>query len=101
MIQHTVVFKLKHDEKSLEEINFLKDAEVILSLIPVVKKFECLEQISPKNEYDFGFSMYFQNETDYKTYNDHPNHIKFVNERWIKEVEEFLEIDYIPYATCF
>ena len=99
MIQHTVVFKLKHDEKSSEEIKFLRDAEVILKAIPVVKKFECLKQISSKNEFDFGFSMYFQNEKDYKTYNEHPKHIKFVNERWIKEVKDFLEIDYKKYDT--
>ena len=37
--------------------------------------------------------MVFENEGDYEAYNEHP-HIDFVENRWKKEVEQFLEIDY-------
>jgi len=97
MIQHTVVFKLKHNARSQEETKFLSDAEVILPSIPGVQNFECLRQVSPKNDYEFGFSMNFQNEEDYMAYNRHPEHTSFVNDRWIPEVEKYLEIDYIKY----
>ena len=40
------------------------------------------------------FSMEFDQSEDYESYNSHPLHEKFVNERWVTEVERFLEIDY-------
>jgi len=30
----------------------------------------------------------------YAAYNEHPDHVRFVQERWIPEVGDFLEIDY-------
>lgn len=38
--------------------------------------------------------MEFEDAGAYEAYNDHPLHVKFVNERWVTEVENFLEIDY-------
>lgn len=96
MIRHTVMFTLKHEPGSEAEKAFLNEA-LTLTEIPTVKKFERLKQCSPKCEHHFGFSMEFDNEADYQTYNDHPNHTKFVNERWIPEVASFQEIDYVAY----
>ena len=96
MIRHTVVFRLKHAEKSAEEKNFLADAKRILAKIPGVEKFEQLRQVSSKNDYRFGFSMEFSDQAAYYGYNDHPDHVAFVRERWMPEVEAFLEIDYMP-----
>jgi hypothetical protein len=93
MIRHTVVFRLKHAKGSAAEKKFLADADV-LATIPGVKKFEKLRQVSKKNDYAFGFSMEFDSEAAYQGYNDHPEHVRFVNERWLPEVAEFLEIDY-------
>lgn len=59
MIRHTVVFTLKHPQYSLEEKRFLSDAKRILSAIKGVTHFEPLRQVSPKNDYHFGFSMEF------------------------------------------
>lgn len=95
MIRHTVVFKLKHPKGSAAEKAFLDAAEV-LRKIPGVQKFEKLRQVSQKNGYSFGFSMEFDDAAAYQGYNDHPEHVRFVNERWIPEVAEFLEIDYEP-----
>jgi len=92
-IRHTVVFKLKHPKGSEEEKNFL-NAIMKLSAIPGVEKFECMKQISKKNKYDFGLSMEFADQQAYDLYNNHPDHVAFVQNRWIKEVEDFLEIDY-------
>lgn len=94
MIRHTVVFSLKHVDGSAEEAEFLRDAKV-LAAIPGVEKFEQLKQVSPKNDYDFGFSMEFRNQADYSGYNDHPDHVAFVRDRWVPEVAKFLEIDYV------
>jgi hypothetical protein len=96
MIRHTVVFNLKHAHGSLQEKAFLRDAKTALHDIPGVKKFEQLRQVSKKNDYEFGFSMEFADAAAYKGYNDHPKHVKFVKERWEREVEKFLEIDYEP-----
>ncbi len=94
MIRHTVVFVLKHAHGSLQEKAFLRDAKV-LKEIPGVEKFEQLRQVSKKNDYEFGFSMEFKDQAAYDAYNTHPKHVKFVQERWEREVERFLEIDYV------
>lgn len=93
MIRHTVVFKLKHQAGSSLERDFLQTA-MVLAKIPTVKKFERLSQVSKKNNYDFGFSMEFASMEDYQVYNEHPEHVKFVETRWIPEVTDFMEIDY-------
>lgn len=97
MIRHTVVFRLKHAAGSAAETKFLDDA-MILAKIPGVQKFERLKQVSPKNDYRFGFSMEFADQAAYSGYNDHPDHVAFVRDRWVPEVEAFLEIDYTPYG---
>jgi len=95
MIRHTVVFSLKHPAGSAKEGAFLQ-AAAALAAIPGVEKFEQLRQVSPKNDYAFGFSMEFADQTAYSGYNDHPDHVAFVRDRWVPEVERFLEIDYVP-----
>ncbi|PVD52325.1 stress responsive alpha-beta barrel domain-containing protein [Terrimonas sp.] len=97
MIRHSVIFKLKHHKGSQEEALFLEKANA-LSSIPGIQNFECLKQVSPKNKFDFGISMAFENETLYQQYNNHPDHVYFVQQYWLKEVEDFLEIDYVPYT---
>ena len=94
MIRHTVVFTLKHPPHSLEEKRFLVDAKKILSAIKGVTHFEQMRQVSPKNDYRFGFSMEFADQAAYDAYNTHPDHVAFVTDRWIPEVDDFLEIDY-------
>lgn len=95
MIRHTVVFTLKHAAGSAQEAAFLKDAR-ILARIPGVQDFEQLRQVSPKTDFDFGFAMRFADETAYAAYNAHPDHEAFVRDRWLVEVERFMEIDYQP-----
>jgi Stress responsive A/B Barrel Domain len=93
MIRHTVIFSLKHAAGSREESRFLAAAKV-LAAIPGVEKFEQLKQVSPKNDYQFGFSMEFASQAEYSAYDGHPDHVAFVRDRWIPEVAKFLEIDY-------
>lgn len=93
MIRHTVVFRLKHAAGSSAERDFLQAAD-LLAHIPGVEKFEKLRQVSQKNDYRHGFSMKFADQAAYHGYNDHPEHVRFVKERWVPEVEAFLEIDY-------
>jgi hypothetical protein len=93
MIRHTVAFRLKHPPGSEAERDFLA-AAAKLAEIPTVRNFEPLRQISPKNSFAFGLSMEFASSEDYQFYNDHPDHVAFVQTRWIPEVADFLEIDY-------
>lgn len=93
-VRHMVIFNLKHPKGSPEAERFLRDGEAALTAIPVVKSFGAFRQISTKNDYDYGFSMEFASTADYETYNLHPLHVSFVEERWKKEVERFLEIDF-------
>ncbi len=93
-IIHSVIFSLKHPRGSDEEIRFLEDGRAILASIPAVSNFQVYRQVSPKNDFSFGFSMEFANQADYEDYNAHAAHEGFVKGRWIVEVEKFLEIDY-------
>ena len=95
MIRHTVAFRLIHPTGSDAERSFLADAEA-LGAIPGVHKFEQLAEVSPKNSFHFGFSMEFDDQTAYDGYSNHPVHVDFVATRWVPEVEDFLEVDYVP-----
>ena len=92
-IRHTVAFTLAHAEGSAEERDFLA-AAARLAEIPGVEAFEILREVSPKNGFRFGLSMEFADQTAYDGYNGHPAHVAFVQERWLPEVGDFLEVDY-------
>jgi hypothetical protein len=94
-IRHTVVFRLGHPEGSDAQREFLDTAYETLALLPGVESFEILGEVSPKNDYRFGISMEFADQAAYDAYNEHPDHVRFVAERWVPEVEDFLEIDYV------
>ena len=93
-IRHTVSFRLRHPGDSEEERDFLEIAAATLPAIPGVDAFEVLDEVSPKNGFRFGFSMEFADQAAYDAYNAHPEHTRFVAERWDPEVEDFLEVDY-------
>jgi hypothetical protein len=97
-IRHTVSFTLRHPEGSDEERDFLAAARQ-LSGIPGVEAFELLAEVSPKNSFRFGISMEFVDQAAYDGYNGHPDHVRFVEDRWLKEVADFLEIDYAPLTS--
>ena len=96
MIIHTVAFKTKHPQGSPEEQDFLK-AGIALGELEMVENFQCFRQVSPKNDFEFGFSMEFESGSEYEAYNRHPEHVRFVETRWKPEVETFMEIDYVKY----
>lgn len=92
-IRHTVAFTLAHADGSAEERDFLA-AAARLGEIPGVEAFEVLAEVSPKNGFRFGLSMEFADRAAYDSYNEHPEHLRFVEERWVPEVSDFLEVDY-------
>lgn len=93
-VQHMVIFNLPYPKESSKAMKFLQDGARILTGIPVVQNFQAFNQVSVKNKYQYGFSMVFANQDDYTTYNNHPDHVAFVKDRWMKEVTDFLEIDF-------
>ena len=92
-IRHTVAFTLAHGEGSEEERDFLA-AAARLAEVPGVEAFEVLREVSPKNGFRFGLSMEFADQAAYSAYNEHAAHVAFVQERWLPEVSDFLEVDY-------
>lgn len=91
-IRHSVVFTLRHPEGSDAEDAFL-DAIAALESIPGVEAFELMREVSPKNDYRYALTMEFADPSAYAGYNEHPDHVAFVRERWDAEVADFLEID--------
>jgi hypothetical protein len=92
-IRHTVAFTLVHEQGSEQERDFLA-AQAALGDIPGVEAYELLREVSPKNDFRFGCSMEFADADAYRGYNEHPEHVAFVRDRWQTEVTDFLEIDY-------
>lgn len=88
-----LVFTLIHPVGSDRESDSLEAAER-LAAIPGVEAFELLAEVSPKNNHRFGISMELSDRAVYEQYNGHPDHVRFVQERWLSEVTDFLEIDY-------
>lgn len=93
-IKHLVFFKLKHEKGSKESEMFIKDGRDLLASIPEVQKLEILRQISRDNEYDYAFYMEFASQSDYDKYTEIPGHVKFVEQRWLSEVESSFEADF-------
>ncbi len=91
-IRHSVAFALKHTEGSDAEADFLR-ANAALADIPGVEAFELMREVSPKNDFRFALTMEFADRDAYGAYNEHPDHVRFVSERWEHEVADFLEID--------
>ena len=94
-IRHSVAFALRHDEGSPEEASFLA-ALRSLQEIDVFETFEVVREVSPKNSFRLGASMEFADQAAYDVYNADPRHLAFVQDRWVPEVTDFLEIDFAP-----
>lgn len=94
-IQHTVVFRLIHPEGSVEEREFLATGHAVLTSIPGVEDFVIRRQVSDKSALTHQFSMSFVDEEAYAAYDAHPAHAAFVTERWLAEVAEFQEYDFV------
>lgn len=97
MIQHTVAFRLRHPKGSAEETEFFRRARGLRN-VPGVMDFRVMRQVGRKNRYTYGLSMRFMSAKTYNDYNGHPDHVAFVNEVWKRDVEDFLEIDYVDIA---
>ena len=93
MIRHSVILKFKDGISPTEKQDFF-DAVNTLVNIEGVQKFEVLKQISTKNHFEYGISMEFDTTEQYDFYSNHPIHVTFVENFWLKSVADFLEIDY-------
>jgi hypothetical protein len=93
-IRHSVSVALAHPQASAQEADFLAAAARLAEVVPGVEAFEVLREVSPKNAFVHGLSMEFADRAAYEAYNEHPEHVAFVQERWLAEVTDFLEIDY-------
>jgi heme-degrading monooxygenase HmoA len=92
-VRHTVVFTLRHEERSEEAQGFLAALSALRS-IDGVEAFELLRQISGKNPYTFGVTMEFASRAAYDAYDADPDHVAFVRDRWAVDVDDFMEIDF-------
>jgi len=94
-IQHTVVFRLVHEAGSPAERDFLETGRRTLSAIPGVEGFTITSQVSAKSDMAWQFSMSFASRTEYDAYDAHPDHRRFVTERWEREVAASQEYDFV------
>jgi hypothetical protein len=94
-IRHTVVFRLVHEAGSAASDAFFADARAALTSIPGVQGFEIAEQVGPTSDLTHQFAMTFADTAAYERYNTHPTHVAFVEGRWVPEVAEFQEYDFV------
>jgi len=90
---HSVFFKLSYPKNSLEEKLFFEAVDTLIT-IPDIVNFQCVNQTSMKNDFDYGIIMEFNTQKDYEYYANHPLHSHFVQNHWIPSVEKFMELDY-------
>ena len=88
-IRHTVSFALVHPPGSAEEADCLAAAARLAEVIPGLRPSRHCE-VSPKNAFVHGLSRKFADRTTY----EHPEHVAFVEDRWLCEVSDFFEVDY-------
>ncbi|TDE18292.1 Dabb family protein [Dyadobacter psychrotolerans] len=93
MIYHSVFFKLNHPKHSPQEATFLEAAAKLVA-IPGVENFQVLKQKSLKNNFDYGLLMEFEDQKKYDDYSNHAEHVQFIEDFWLKDVADFMEIDY-------
>ena len=93
-IHHAVYFVLRYAEGSEEERIFFSRADALGS-IPGVQSFRRVREVSSNNPFHFGLMMQFESEAAYEAYNEHPDHMRFVEEVWIPGVSDFQEIDFV------
>lgn len=93
MIFHSVFLQFKSNVSLEQQEHFFLEAKK-LAQIPGVQYFQCLQEISPKNPFEFGLIMQFETNALYQAYTNHPDHIHFVENIWIPSVANFQEIDY-------
>lgn len=94
-IQHTVVFRLVHEPGTGAESEFLDTARATLTAIAGVSQFSINQQVSPKSDLRWQFSMTFADQAAYDAYNADPAHGTFVETRWQVEVDAFQEYDFV------
>ena len=95
MIRHAVILRLKPLISPENKAAFL-EASRQLARIPNVRNLEVLKQTSSKNPFEYGIIMEFDSQEQFDFYSNHPDHQAFIQDFWIPNVEDFLEIDYLP-----
>ncbi|HLO43292.1 MAG TPA: Dabb family protein [Leadbetterella sp.] len=98
MIRHSVILKLKSTLTVEQKTSFFAAVDALRN-IPNVRQFEVLNQVSSKNKFEYGISMEFDTNEQFDAYTIHPDHVAFVSDFWIPNVEDFLEIDYTLYES--
>jgi hypothetical protein len=93
-IRHMVVFNLKYGKDDPRSKAFIDEARRVFGNLPVPKNVMQCYQTNPMCAFDYGFSFDFMDPEDYRRYNNHPDHVKFVEERWKTEVANFMEVDF-------
>lgn len=91
MIQHTVTF---HLNAAADGATFFARARALGDL-PGVQHFEVLRQIGQKNDFTHALTMHFSDRETYDRYNNHAKHLAFVNDVWLPNVADFVELDYV------
>lgn len=94
MIEHTVTFSLIHAPGSSAEAEFLNAASE-LKTIRGVQDFRIRRQVSEKHPHAYDISMKFPSQANYDFYLAHPQHVSFVQDRWLTEVADFQEADFV------
>ncbi|UUO06432.1 Dabb family protein [Blastopirellula sp. J2-11] len=95
MIEHTVTFRLKPSLEPQIVSDFMQVASELAN-IPGVQEFAIRRQVSPKCAHSFGITMKFDSQATYDHYSSHPMHEAFVKNYWLKHVEDFQEVDFLP-----
>ncbi len=93
-ISHSAFFKFKDSLSAADKELFFAEINKLAGIEGAID-FKVVKETSPKNHFEYGATMQFKDQKAYDSYNTNPQHHKFVQEIWLKMVEDFMEIDYV------
>ncbi len=93
MLFHAVLFNFKKElgEDRKEEILGLARK---LSEIPGVRNLLAGRTINEGGKFEYGLTMYFEDEEALREYREHPDHVRFRDVDFFPFVEDKLGLDY-------
>ena len=94
MLVHVVLFSFKPELDGTAREAVLRAAREELPRLPGVRHLLVGKCVNPEPEYDYALSMYFEDEKALDAYRDHPDHVRFRDERFKPHLSAIKGLDY-------
>lgn len=99
MFVHVVCWKVKDGAEGMAQAEIASKMKAMLDVLPskidVIKDFQVgIDELRSDRSFDVSLYSVFENESDFKTYQTHPDH-QVVVDFFKKVVEKAVAVDYL------